>query len=151
MAKFMWTDQLNVGIDAIDNQHKKIVDYINLLENSNIHSHSREEIEKLVHDLVDYTVSHFSFEEKLQEDAGYPYLKAHQKVHGLFAKRVASFQTQHEEGKDISESLSSFLVTWLLNHIQHEDADYAESVKKYLHHEQDYIEKKKGLFARLFS
>lgn len=150
MAKFIWTDELNVGIDAIDNQHRKIVDYINLLDNSNPHSHSREEIGSLVNNLVDYTVSHFGFEESLQEDAGYPYLKAHQKVHGLFSKRVAAFQKQFDKGEDISASLSSFLIGWLLNHIQQEDADYVEAVQKYLHLQQDYIEKKKGMFARLF-
>jgi hemerythrin len=150
MAMLMWTDQFNVGIDAIDNQHKRIVDYINLLESSNSSSHSREEIEKLVQDLVDYTVSHFGFEERLQEDAGYPYLKAHQKVHGLFTKRVAVFRSKFEKGEDISEGLSSFLITWLSNHIQQEDADYAETVKKYLHLQHDYIEKRKGMFARLF-
>jgi hemerythrin len=71
-------------------------------------------------------------------------------VHGLFAKRIAVFQTQHKNGEDISDDLRSFLNTWLLNHIRHEDADYAELVKKYLLLEHDYVEKKKGLFARLF-
>jgi hemerythrin len=150
MAQIVWTEQFNIGIDAIDNQHRKIADYINLLDSSDIRRLSREEVSRLICDLTDYTISHFGFEERLQEDAGYPYLKAHQRVHGLFTKRVASFQTQHETGEDISDDLSSFLITWLVNHIQHEDGDYAETVKKYLQLQHDYIEKKKGLFARLF-
>lgn len=34
MAKFVWTDQLNVGIDVIDQQHRRIVEYINQLDDA---------------------------------------------------------------------------------------------------------------------
>jgi hemerythrin len=37
------------------------------------------------------------------------------------------------------------LRTWLLNHIRHDDADYAEPVKKTMNEGQ-----KRGLFKRLF-
>jgi hemerythrin len=150
MAKLFWTDRLNVGIEVIDNQHRRIVDYINLLDEANFKGHSREEIGRLIHDLVDYTISHFGFEESLQEEAGYPYIKAHQKVHGLFTQRVADFQARFDNGEDISEKLHSLLTTWLLNHIKHDDADYVPSVKEYLIQQHGFMEKKKGLFSRLF-
>lgn len=151
MAKLFWTDQLNVGIEVIDNQHRRIVDYINLLDDAMASGQKRETIGQLINDLVDYTISHFGFEESLQEEAGYPFIKAHQKVHGLFVRRVADFQARFDSGEDIAASLHSLLINWLLNHIKHDDADYVESVKKYLHQQHDYVEKKKGFFSRLFS
>jgi hemerythrin len=150
MAKIFWTNQLNVGIEVIDNQHRRIVDYINLLDDAVTSGHAREDIRILINDLVDYTISHFGFEESLQEEAAYPFIKAHQKVHGLFTRRVADFQTRFDNGEDISENLHSLLTTWLLNHIKHDDADYVQSVKEYLHQQHDYVERKKGFFSRLF-
>lgn len=151
MAKIFWTDQLNVGIEVIDNQHRRIVDYINLLDEAVASGHEREQIGILINDLVDYTISHFGFEESLQEEASYPFIKAHQKVHGLFTRRVSEFQVRFDNGEDISANLHSLLVTWLLNHIKHDDADYVQSVKEYLHQRHDYVEKKKGFFSRLFT
>jgi hemerythrin len=150
MAKLFWTDQLNVGIEVIDNQHRRIVDYINLLDEANFKGASREEIRRLINDLVDYTISHFGFEESLQEDANYPFRNAHKKVHGLFTKRVADFQARFDNGEDISASLHGLLVTWLINHIKHDDGDYVKSVKEFLYSQHDYAEKKKGFLARMF-
>jgi hemerythrin len=151
MAKLFWTDQLNVGIEVIDNQHRRIVDYINLLDEAVAGGHTREDIGILINDLVDYTVSHFAFEESLQEEAAYPFIKAHQKVHGLFARRVGEFTERFEKGEDVSRGLHSMLVTWLLNHIKHDDADYGNAVRLYLHRQHDYVEKKRGFFSRLFA
>lgn len=151
MAKFIWTDQLNVGIEVIDQQHRRIVEYINQLDDARSNNYSREEIGFLVNELVDYTISHFGFEESLQEEAGYPFFKAHQKVHELFTQRVADFQTRYNNGEDVTKGLNSLLVTWLFNHIKRDDNDYVETVKSYLQRQTNAVEKKKGLFSRLFS
>lgn len=150
MAKLVWTDQLNIGVEVIDQQHRRILDYINQLDNAHESIFSSKEMGKLIHELVDYTVSHFGFEESLQEESGYPFLKAHKKVHELFTRRVSEFQTRFDQGDNVSKELHSLLVSWLINHIKVDDADYVESVKAYLRSQNDFVEKKKGLFARLF-
>lgn len=151
MGKFIWTEHLNIGIDVIDQQHRRIVEYINQLDDARANGHSREEIAWLINDLVDYTISHFGFEESLQEEANYPFITAHKKVHDLFAKRVAEFQERFNKGEDISKALNSLLITWLFNHIKRDDADYVETVKNHLQRQTGVVEKKKGLFARLFN
>jgi hemerythrin len=151
MAKFLWTEQLNVGVEVIDRQHRRIVEYINQLDDARSGGQTREEIGYLIHDLVDYTISHFGFEESLQEEAGYPFSKSHKKVHELFTQRVSEYQERHDKGEDISKALNSLLVTWLFNHIKRDDADYVNSVNVYLKNQKDFVEKKKGLFSRLFS
>jgi hemerythrin len=151
MAKFVWTDQLSIGIEVIDQQHRRIVEYINQLDDARTNGLSREETSWLLNELVDYTVSHFGFEESLQEEANYPFCTSHKKVHDLFAKRVAEYQAKFENGEDVTKALNSMLVTWLFNHIKRDDADYTESVKLHLQKQKDFVERKKGLFARLFS
>jgi hemerythrin len=150
MAKFVWTSQLNIGIEVIDQQHLRIVEYINQLDDIQSRPHSQKEIKSLVDALVDYTVSHFGFEESLQEEAGYPFIKAHKRVHELFIRRVSDFQKRLENNEDISEELNSLLVVWLASHIRGDDFDYAECVRTYLQNQHGFVETKKGLFARLF-
>ena len=150
MSKFVWTEQLNIGIDVIDQQHRRIVEYINQLDDARTNGLSQDEIIWLMNELVDYTISHFGFEESLQEDAKYPFINAHKKVHELFTKRIAEYQIKAERGEDVTKALNSLLVTWLFNHIKRDDSDYVETVKAHLQKQSGVTEKKKSLFARLF-
>lgn len=127
MAHMKWTDDLNTGIQVIDSQHQRIVDYINDLDDIS-DSHDRAEVERILGQLVDYTLSHFAFEESLMEDAGYPFINGHKKVHQLFVKRVGDFQQRFKIGEDITEELLRVLKSWLLNHIRSDDNDYVEIV-----------------------
>lgn len=129
MTHLKWTSDLNTGIEVIDNQHRRIVDYINALHDASL-TQNRGEIAKVLEQLVEYTLSHFAFEEEMQAEAGYPFVKAHQKVHQLFVRRVSEFKQRFERGEDIAEPLLSLLRTWLINHIRRDDADYVGLVKK---------------------
>jgi len=62
-----------------------------------------------VYDCVDYTLSHFAFEESLQEEAGYAYCKPHKKVHELFARKVSEYQERMDLGDDVAEELHATL------------------------------------------
>lgn len=130
MLHVNWTDDLSVGIDVIDKQHMRIVEYINELTQA-IEGNSpnrRKIILDILNDTIDYTESHFGFEEAMMEDAGYPFLRAHRKVHELFVHKVVTLKTQLENGEDIAVELRDALSRWLLNHIRNEDADYSKWV-----------------------
>ena len=145
----VWTTELDTGIDVIDRQHRRIVDYINQLHDARTSGHEHNDIGLVLDELVDYTLSHFAFEESMQEEAHYPFMKAHKKVHDLFVKRVGEYQERFKLGENVSEELNNLLVTWLFNHIKRDDADYVASVKNNLE-EHGFTEKKKGFFSSLF-
>lgn len=123
----LWTQDLNTGIDVLDNQHKRIVDYINQL-GSAIKLRDRGAVGAVLNELVDYTISHFAFEESLQEEAGYQYAKPHKAVHEVFIKRVAKFQEKHDSGEDVAAQLHAMLSTWLIHHIKRDDMAYVKEV-----------------------
>lgn len=125
----LWSPDLDTGIEVIDRQHQRIVDYINQIEALKDH-HDRRVIKQVLDDLVDYTQSHFAFEESLQEEAGYKYAKPHQKVHQLFIRRINEYQQRFALGQDITDELHQVLVSWLINHIRRDDADYVGAVKQ---------------------
>jgi len=129
MALIVWDSNLDTGIDVIDNQHKRIVEYINKLDVAR-EAHSKEEVGRVLNELVDYTLSHFTFEESLMEEAGYPFINAHKKVHQLFVKRVGNYIQRFKMGEDIAEELLNTLKAWLINHIRNDDNDYSQIVKE---------------------
>lgn len=150
MGSMTWSSDLDTGIEVIDQQHRRILDYINELEDAHKGGHGKEAVGKVVDELVDYTLSHFSFEEALMEEAHYPFFKPHKKVHEIFTKRVSDFRTRFEMGEDVTEELHKLLTTWLINHIKRDDHDYVASVKANMEDHDEFVAKKKGFFARLF-
>ena len=146
-----WTDDLNTGIEVIDKQHMRIVDYINDLENAH-QKQDKEAVRQALDDLVDYTLSHFAFEESLQEEAGYKYCKPHKKVHELFVRRVNEYMERFKLGDDVSAEIHKLLSSWLINHIKRDDADYVAAVKANMIGIISEKEKKKddGWFKRFF-
>jgi hemerythrin len=147
MAQLEWTADLETGIQVIDKQHRRIVDYINKLYHAQQYD-SREEISDVLDELVDYTLSHFAFEESLMEDAGYTYVNAHKKVHQLFIRRVGDYQQRFKLGEEIAEELLHTLRAWLINHIKNDDQDYAGDVRKKLSDKDD--RKTRGWLKRFF-
>lgn len=123
-----WTQDLNTGIEVIDTQHRRIVDYINQLEAA-VKQRDRAAVGGVLVDLTDYTLSHFAFEESLQEDAGYMFAKPHKSVHEVFARRIARYQERHNVGDDIAAELHAMLVSWLIDHIKRDDMAYVSAVK----------------------
>ncbi len=146
-----WNTDLDTGIEVIDKQHRRIVDYINELELANT-SGDRKAVGNVLDELVDYTLSHFAFEESLQEEAGYRYCKPHKKVHELFERRVGQYVERFQLGDDVGEEVHKLLCSWLINHIKRDDADYVSTVKANMN---EVVAKKeqtegKGWFSRFF-
>lgn len=167
MGILHWVPELDTGIAEIDAQHKRIVDYINKLHELK-DTHDRGALGEVIAETVDYTISHFAFEESMIENAGYMFAGPHKKVHELFTRKVAEMQSRFDSGEDVTNELHGMLSRWLFNHIRNEDHGYIDSVNAYLRmvtHRRD-VEKervraevlrelsgqrKRGWLARLFS
>lgn len=131
MAYMQWTDDLDTGIQVIDDQHKRIVQYINELDHAS-RTGDINEVREVINGLVDYTITHFEFEEELQRKAEYPYLKAHQRVHEIFIRKISSLHERFDKGENVASELLSMLKVWLSSHIKGDDNDYVEAVSKLL-------------------
>ena len=131
MAILAWVPELDTGIDEIDRQHRRIVDYINKLYELR-ESPDRQALGDVIGEMVDYTLSHFVFEETLIENAGYMFAGPHKKVHELFTRRVSEMQTRFDAGEDVAAELHGMLSRWLFNHIRNEDHGYVDAAKTYL-------------------
>ncbi len=146
MGYCTWDASYNIGIDVIDKQHHRIIDYINELDDAH-QAKDKEKVAEVLAHVIDYTHSHFSFEEKLMENAGYPLTEPHKKIHAEFIQRVRDYQAQHEKGHQVTMQLMYELKTWLLNHIKEEDREYAQLVNKTLN--PSWLDKTLGRFFHL--
>jgi hemerythrin len=131
MALLVWQDDLDTGIEVIDQQHRRIVEMLNHLYNAQ-KSMERAVVAEVIDELIDYTLSHFAFEEELMEEAGYAFCAAHKRVHEVFVKRVSEYRMRFVAGEDITDELRTMLSRWLFNHIRGDDKSYAEQVKQHL-------------------
>ena len=128
MALLVWQAELDTGIDVIDQQHQRIVALINQLAEAT----GRDDQAAVLEELVDYTLSHFAFEEELLEESGYTFGPAHKRVHDMFVRRVGEYRMRFEAGEDIAAELKGMLARWLFNHIRGDDKSYSKHVRHYL-------------------
>ena len=131
MAHLVWKTELDTGIHEIDAQHQRIVQYINALHDART-TNDPGTVGRIIEETVDYTASHFAFEEAMLEDAGYPFSTPHKKVHEIFVRRVVEFRARFERGEPVLAELHDMLSRWLFNHIRHEDGAYVATVKAHL-------------------
>ncbi len=129
MQRVEWSTDFELGIEVIDAQHRRIVDYINQLVDLQDQGDSQK-VAEILDNLVDYTFSHFAFEESLMEEAGYEFLYVHQHTHEAFTRRIQELHEKFRQGNDVSLDLGGMLQTWLFDHIVSDDRSYAPLVRQ---------------------
>ena len=121
-----WKDQYSVGIDSIDQQHRKLVNLINQLMTAVDYSTGEEFEREALAELVDYTKTHFSYEEGLMEDNGYPDFEAHREQHRAMIAEVEKVLAEYEKDQDMAmRHACDYLKDWLVNHINGTDKQYS--------------------------
>jgi len=133
MSLFAWDNTYSVGIPHIDEQHEKLVSYINKLHEAMLRNEEDSITGNILDKLIDYIKGHFSTEEDLMVKSGYAnhdvttelQYGRHKMEHAEFARKVSDMNQKHYEKKEyISVDLLTYLVEWLLNHIASVDKQY---------------------------
>ncbi|MFM8332296.1 MAG: bacteriohemerythrin [Candidatus Methylumidiphilus sp.] len=121
-----WSDELSVGIEEIDVQHKMLVELVNrLYEESIVHRASIEVLEDILNELVEYTIIHFAVEESLFRIFDYPATEIHTQHHNDLKAQVLELQKKVRRGEaTVNTELLVFLKNWLSYHILEEDQLY---------------------------
>lgn len=127
MAIFEWTPQYSVGVRQLDKQHQKLFFLINNLHDSMTKGEGKKAVERVLENLLDYTVTHFRDEEALMAKHGYQWLEDHKAQHSEFVSKVEGFQADFKAGNTfLSVQILGFLQDWLTKHIKGTDMQYGE-------------------------
>ncbi|HAI70115.1 MAG TPA: hemerythrin [Gammaproteobacteria bacterium] len=119
-----WSDDLSVGIQELDEQHKVLIDLINRIFNEAFIKHNTSVASEVLTELVQYTIIHFSVEESLFRIFNYPPYEDHKAQHAELTSQVMALKDKIEQGEEINVELLSFLRGWLKKHIVQEDKKY---------------------------
>ena len=131
MAAINWNENLSVKIASIDKQHMKLIELINSFYENISEKSSKEKMFDLIKALKDYTVYHFSSEEKFMKQHDYPEYATHKKEHDKFFEQVMSFEERYKNGKLIlTVEITNFIKEWVSNHIMNIDKKYSDYLIK---------------------
>jgi hemerythrin-like metal-binding protein len=122
-----WKDEYSVGIESIDQQHKNLINLINMLQTTVDYSTGEEFEQQCLAAVVDYTKTHFVYEEGLMSKYGYPDFEAHKAQHQKMIDKVNDLLAAYEEHPESAmKDALDFLKQWLIRHINGTDKQYSE-------------------------
>ncbi len=130
-----WNPNLAVGVELIDEQHKKWFKMADQLFEAGRNRRAGEYIVQMFHFLEDYTKKHFGDEEKYMQSIRYPEYEAQKAMHAAFIKELAALKSNFDQsGGNITVILDAnqMVLSWLTNHISKQDrkiGDFAKTLK----------------------
>lgn len=120
-----WSDDLSVGLQEIDEQHKILIRLINrLYDEAILKKADQPAINDILNELIQYTIIHFSVEESLFRIFDYPDTDSHQKKHENLKKQVIEIYNKFRDGVPVDLELMRFLRHWIKHHIMIDDKKY---------------------------
>lgn len=118
----VWREQLSVGNDLIDSDHKHLIEIINQVEEC-MKTRSRDGLGMAFDRLSRYSKTHFSAEEKIAESVEYKNASSLHDSHEALLERLDRLRQEIEDDwTDLSmEHFTELLRSWLIDHVIKED------------------------------
>lgn len=126
-----WNDSLKLGIASVDDQHRRLLDLINRLDEAVALGHAPDTITELLDDLIDYTRYHFDEEEKLMQQSNFEeaLFASHKNEHRQFVETIVEARNQKPDNASfLLHHLLDFLFDWLYRHILGTDKKMADRI-----------------------
>ena len=128
-----WSDKLSIGVEAIDEQHKTLVQRINHVSAALASNQGEKEVASTLDFLIKYTDYHFSKEEEYMKQYNYPGLQEQLEKHEALKTILSEMEEEFiEDGatKSLATSIDTFLVNWLTKHIEGLDMQFGKFLKE---------------------
>ncbi len=119
-----WRDSMSVSNTKIDEDHKRLIGFLNSMEKHLENPEDTVPILKTLAQLKIYTIEHFQREEILQLRVRYPKAAEHKRIHQSLVKEldaiIVSVKAKGGAATKTDE-ISTLLRNWLINHVLQED------------------------------
>ena len=120
----VWTKDLAIGVDQIDEQHRELFRRFDDLQEACARWQGREQVGALLVFLEEYVHFHFQAEEELMARYDYPELEEHRAMHAGFRRHQQAikeeFQNEEATGALLART-NKMLLAWIIDHIQQVD------------------------------
>ena len=125
--RFEWSDAFRVGVEKLDEEHRRLFALVNDLSDTIGRTGRIEGHEKQKKELLDFTRLHFQSEESLMETHGYPRLETQRNDHHALLERLERFAGAEERRlRPRAQTAVDYLKDWLIRHTLIEDLKYRE-------------------------
>lgn len=114
-----WDDRRHcIGIGALDGQHRELVAQVNRIAHAIDRKKPAAEINALMDELVRLARDHFTFEEGLMTEYGFPGMEAHAREHRSLLERLANLSAVlHTSNPHKVELVLAFITDWAELHL----------------------------------
>lgn len=118
MKAIVWSKILSVGVEEIDEDHRKLFGIFNELNRAVMAGAAADYLAATLEELINCTVWHFSHEERLMLKHGYDGIEEHQTEHRELIQGARDLQQQLlAAGQGVADEQIAFLDRWLTAHI----------------------------------
>jgi hemerythrin len=125
MEKIKWSPDFTVGVEILDEQHKRIVLMVNRLIRAKDLPTGSETVSDLISQMLKYAQEHFKAEENLMDEYGFPLLDQHKQSHVNYRKKVGDLcKAVLVDVPTVPQVMLNYLIEWWQNHILEEDMAY---------------------------
>jgi len=126
----LWTNDLATGNGQIDSEHKQLIKAASELMEACGQGRGRQEIGHAVEFLSNYTKTHFTHEEELQQKFRFPGYAAHRSWHQSYIREIeAVMEKLKTEGPTIAVVAEvNMKLSQLLTHIKTADLKLAQYI-----------------------
>jgi hemerythrin len=134
-----WTEDLSVGVEEIDSQHKELFRRINNLVGAIKKGECKYIIDGVIKYLEEYAAHHFSEEEGLMIRSGYPEYLPHKAQHSIYLRSLADLKEQAAQPRvqgssyELSVTTNQVVVDWIVAHISRVDRRLGEFLRERNH------------------
>lgn len=128
-----WTAALESGVREIDDQHMQLFQCMNGFFDAWMGKKSVVEIKNQFQFLEHYVNTHFAWEERFMLLFKYPSYEAHKAQHDELAGGFRTLENEFDTSgptEELLDSMSRFLINWLLGHIHGFDIALGAFLKK---------------------
>ena len=125
MSNIPWSEAFKTGIHIIDEQHRKLFTLMNALIDNIKRTDDTEFIAEAIHEMVQYSLHHFSTEEEFLKEKNFPDFKSHRAQHQAFKKKAVNLCLKAmKHDKEVQKELSRYVIHWVKEHVLYEDMKY---------------------------
>ncbi|HLO64750.1 MAG TPA: bacteriohemerythrin, partial [Azonexus sp.] len=122
---FPWDDNFNTGLPQIDEQHRKLVQLLNMLAGHIAFQSASPQLGAVFDQLADYAAHHFATEETIWQQflADAESAPQHHAAHRSFVHQVQRMRAAlgSRPQAELAEETLGFLTRWLASHILEDD------------------------------
>jgi hemerythrin len=134
MALLHWNDRYSVGIEAVDYEHKELIDLINQLYDRAVRDDEAATVEAFFGDLLKAISAHFALEERFMRERKYAQRESHKRDHERLLDELRDIMDDFLDNKERgSAKLADKLGAWFTHHFETHDARLHKALGSHPH------------------